>query len=159
MTEQKKKMNEVLKALLVLSAGVLTLALPIGVMLVHDIVTNPYNLASYEIESTACDKEVGDNVCTIVIVIKNNSSREFTPDFTGTAGPGFAESGIWGVYIVDSKGTKVEGSLSSEMYSGLNIATHETAKVSILVRLEPNVLPKKILIFDRTYGLSPRQNA
>ncbi|HRJ91310.1 MAG TPA: hypothetical protein PLU21_03835 [Candidatus Saccharibacteria bacterium] len=120
----------------------------------REITYNPYNEVSYEVNETTCIRNSTANKCTITLSVHNGSTRRITPDFTGTNGPGFAESGVWGVYMVDSKNLKTQEYVETEAYGG-SIPPVQTVTAPIHVELNTDAEPRKLVIFGKAIVLKP----
>lgn len=87
----------------------------------------------------------------MLLTIKNNSDRRFAPDFTGTQGPGFAESGVWGVYVITSNGEKVKVFVDETTYDFID--PNATVQTSATFDIKPGDSPKEMILFDKRMSL------
>ena len=148
MTKHRRSKNEIVAVILVCCIPVVVFV----VWYVFNMATSPYNFAEYHVESTKCEQLKEYKSCTVRLTIKNNSDREFSPDFTGTHGPGFAESGVWGAYIVTSKGEKIKVYVDEATYN-IIIAPRATVQTSSQFQMQSDASPREIVLFDEKIQL------
>lgn len=148
MTKHRRSKNEIITAILICCIPIVAFV----VWYIANLATSPYNFAEYHVESTKCEQLREYKSCTIRLTIKNNSDREFSPDFTGTHGPGFAESGIWDAYVITSKGEKIKVYIDEATYDMI-IAPRATIQTSSQFQIKSDASPKEMILFDKRMSL------
>ncbi len=147
MTKHRRSKNEIITAILVC-------CIPIVAFIAYCIfwvVTSPSNLAEYRVKSTKCEQREELQACTMLLAIKNNSDRRFAPDFTGTQGPGFAETGVWGAYVVTTSGEKVKAYVDETTYDFID--PNATVQTSATFDIKPGDSPRVMILFDEKIQL------